>query len=92
MFKSFRVFTGAASLKHHEPARRGGHAADLPRLHRRGLVEATISIDASVTTRRAFRVFTGAASLKPYRREPRIDAEPYLPRLHRRGLVEALTP
>ena len=67
--RPFRAFTGAASLK------RAGRVFllpvehVLPRLHRRGLVEACFIRSQSALARRAFRAFTGAASLKQGSRE-----------------------
>ncbi len=60
---NFRAFTGAVSLKHQSMGSSGGQPLRLPRLHRRGLIEA---VERRWRGRMVqdFRAFTGAVSLK----------------------------
>ncbi len=59
----FRAFTGAVSLKQSRSAVGAQDDDRLPRLHRRGLIEA-IHPWHSAAWKPHFRAFTGAVSLK----------------------------
>jgi len=60
-----------------------------PRFHRRGLIEASITLTAGSSRIHVFRGFTAAASLKPSRtRSPGSSLPWCFPRFHRRGLIE----
>ena len=64
---TFRAFTGAVSLKRGTRRRARKSSMNLPRLHRRGLIEACASATTPTKRLPPFRAFTGAVSLKPLR-------------------------
>ncbi len=63
---NFRAFTGAVSLKRRAWRSRRDTMGQLPRLHRRGLIEADFAAVWTVDREDNFRAFTGAVSLKQH--------------------------
>ena len=64
-------------------------AGPLPRLHRRGPIEATAAESAVPCKRKLFHGFIAVAPLKLVEHTPNVPAVLALPRLHRRGPIEA---
>ena len=88
MAANFRAFIGAVSLKRIQRVLLLRVACQFPRLHRRGLIEARVSIPFGYPLDN-FRAFIGAVSLKQALSRPLQRSMSRFPRLHRRGLIEA---
>ena len=86
----FRGFIAAASLKRDALAEDAEQLQRFPRLHCRGLIEASPSPFSSWPCAGHFRGFIAAASLKLVRRRRMCVRRCVFPRLHCRGLIEAV--